>query len=140
MGSCFESVSLCPAAEDLYRSVTLVVNETTTDLKGVKLQRLMPDPANGDPDAKFFQRIQGLMNITSPTAGGKEAALLLHSQGVPASRYGAAAVMQATEVEAQITLVMRRRVNVLSVRVQGHLDVNSPASADQHPHLGCSIR
>eukprot|EP00891_Asterochloris_glomerata_P007205 jgi/Astpho2/7205/fgenesh1_pg.00113_%23_40_t len=71
-------------AEDLYRSVTFVVNETTTDLNGVKLQRLMPDPANGNPDANYFQRIQGLMNITSPTAGGKEASLL-HAQGVPAS-------------------------------------------------------
>ena len=85
-------VPLSPAAEDLYRSVTFVVNGSAIDLNGVKLQRLMPDPANGNPDANFFQRIQGLMNITSPTAGGKETSPL-HAQGVPASKSGGAAAM-----------------------------------------------
>ena len=117
------------------------MNENTTDLNGVKLQRLMPDPANGNPDANYFQRIQGLMNITSPTAGGKEASLL-HAQGVPASNCRAAAATQAADPKAMLTqqvLVMQQRVGALSVPVQGLINHTSATTADQHPHLGCGI-
>ena len=97
--------------------MTFVVNEATTDLNGVKLQRLMPDPANGNPDANFFQRIQGLMNITSPTAGGKDASLLHPSacqqkwscSGDTGCAIRSHAYLAGSE--------MRRMVNALSVSV-----------------------
>ena len=38
-------------------------------LGGVPLLRMRADPAQGDPDPRFFQYIRGLMNVTAPTAG-----------------------------------------------------------------------
>ena len=38
-------------------------------LGGVPLLRMRADPAQGDPDPRFFQYIRGLMNVTTPTAG-----------------------------------------------------------------------
>lgn len=42
-------------------------------LEGIPLLRLRADPAQGNPDPRFFQTIRGLMNVTSPTAGEQSA-------------------------------------------------------------------
>ena len=36
----------------------------------VPLLRFRADPKQGDPDERYFQYVQGLMNITSPRAAG----------------------------------------------------------------------
>lgn len=61
---------------ELYRAAKLVA-VNTTNLHGVDLLRFVPTEGAAAPDPRYFQTIQGLMNITSPQAGGACAAYLL---------------------------------------------------------------
>lgn len=57
---------------ELYRAAKLVA-VNTTNLHGVDLLRFVPTEGAAAPDPRYFQTIQGLMNITSPQAGGMDA-------------------------------------------------------------------
>lgn len=54
---------------ELFRVAQLVAEEQVT-LGPVPLLRFRADPKQGDPDDRYFQYVQGLMNITSPKAAG----------------------------------------------------------------------
>ncbi|KAL4421970.1 hypothetical protein ABPG77_010993 [Micractinium sp. CCAP 211/92] len=57
---------------DLYRATRLIAAEQVI-AHGVPLVRLRPDPAILSPDPRYFQTIQGLMNISGPAVGGPSA-------------------------------------------------------------------
>lgn len=64
-------------AGEIFRAARLVVDlngtmshNGTVLLDGVKLLRFVPDPSQALPNPAYYQTIHGLMNVTSPTAGG----------------------------------------------------------------------
>lgn len=54
---------------DLYRATRLIAAEEVV-ANGVPLLRLRPDPSILRPDPRYFQTIQGLMNISGPAVAG----------------------------------------------------------------------
>ncbi|KAL4431087.1 hypothetical protein ABPG75_006343 [Micractinium tetrahymenae] len=54
---------------DLYRATQLIAAEEV-NANGVPLLRLRPDPSILKPDPRYFQTIQGLMNISGPAVAG----------------------------------------------------------------------
>ncbi len=55
---------------ELYRAAKLIA-VNTTNLHGVELLRFVPTEGASAPNPHYYQTIQGLMNITSPQAGGR---------------------------------------------------------------------
>ena len=59
-------------AGEAYRSIEFV-SENDGDFKvgSVPVLKLRPDPAQREPDPRYYQYIKGLMNITSPSSRGR---------------------------------------------------------------------